>query len=98
MTEVQMRADMVALMAFCHYHFVHVLHVPFFRVFFSLLHYSMFFSFFRCRALSSRSHGFGLHSPNLLISHVAGLVVTVNDTDVYPDLTMLLTLILPPML
>ena len=32
-----------------------------------------FFICFRCHALSSRSLGFGLHSPNLFVSHLAVL-------------------------
>ena len=49
--------------------------------FFILDHFSVFHvihfhvvSFFRCFALGSRSLGFGLHSPYLLISHLAGLI------------------------
>ena len=33
----------------------------------------VFHFFLRCHALSSRSRGFGLHSPSLLIHHSAGL-------------------------
>ena len=33
-----------------------------------------FSHFLRCHALSSRSLGFGHRSPNLLISHLAGLL------------------------
>ena len=45
------------------------------RSFFSffIFYFSIFLHSFRCRALSSRSLGFGRHSPNLLVSHLVGL-------------------------
>ena len=46
---------------------------PFLNV---LVIFYMFFSFFRGHALSSRSLGLGLHSPDLLISHLRGLTGT----------------------
>ena len=38
-------------------------------------------SFIPCHALSSRTPGFGLHSPNLLGSHLAGLTGTIISPD-----------------
>ena len=70
------------------YDFLHFHIFTFFTfVTFYFLHFSLFSNFFilytftifhvfplvGCQALSSRSFGFGLHSPNLLISHLAGL-------------------------
>ena len=40
---------------------------------FSQAIFTFFLIFFRCHALSSRSHDFGLHSPNFLSSHLPGL-------------------------
>ena len=49
-------------------------HPPFFVFFhFFIFHFALK-KCFRCQALSSRSLGFALHSPNLLISHLAGFI------------------------
>ena len=71
---------------FVHVSFSHVVHFCmfflscsffpsslFFHIFESFLHFPFFLGFpsFHCHALSSHILGFGLHSPNLLLSHLA---------------------------